>query len=164
VSWRAEFVRGAGTVVVAARHVRADRWLVRIGDRSHEVTAARLPDGRVRFELDGAWFEADLAPLGRGVQVRVAGRTWLLAPVRARARGGEKASGTVEAPMTGTIQKVLRRQGETVAAGDVLLVLTAMKMEHKLTAAIGGLLAVLDAEPGRTVEAGTVLARIEPTP
>ena len=64
--------------------------------------------------------------------------------------------------MTGTIQKVLRKKGDAVAAGDVLIVLTAMKMEHKLSAAIAGVLVELNAEAGQAVESGALLARVEP--
>lgn len=162
MSARKEFVRGAGTVVVTARHVRDALWSVRIGDEAREVEARRLADGRLRITIDGRAFDADCAPCGDQLQVRVDGRTHLLAAAGARARAAEPASGVIEAPMTGTIQKVLRHQGDEVATGDVLIVLTAMKMEHRLTAAVGGVLVELHAVPGQAVESGMLLARIEP--
>ena len=79
------------------------------------------------------------------------------------ARGGA-TTGTSGAdlvsPMQGTIVKVAVANGDTVAEGDLIVVLEAMKMEQPLTAHCAGVVSGLEAVAGDTVSAGTVLASI----
>ncbi|MET0977986.1 MAG: biotin carboxylase N-terminal domain-containing protein [Paeniglutamicibacter terrestris] len=63
-------------------------------------------------------------------------------------------------PMQGTIVKVAVAEGDTVAEGDLIVVLEAMKMEQPLTAHCAGVVSGLSAVPGDTVSAGAVLASI----
>jgi acetyl-CoA/propionyl-CoA carboxylase biotin carboxyl carrier protein len=63
--------------------------------------------------------------------------------------------------MQGTIVKVAVEEGQSVADGDVLVVLEAMKMEQPITAARSGVVTGLNAEIGATVSAGAVLCSIE---
>jgi acetyl-CoA/propionyl-CoA carboxylase biotin carboxyl carrier protein len=83
-------------------------------------------------------------------------------PKRARRSGaGSAASGdSVTAPMQGTIIKVAVEEGQTVSAGDLLVVLEAMKMEQPLTAHKDGTVTSLNTEIGTTVPAGTVLCEL----
>ena len=68
--------------------------------------------------------------------------------------------GNVTAPMQGTIVKLLVEVGETVAAGESLLVLEAMKMENHIAAEIDGTVKEIRAAAGDTVGAGDVLVVI----
>ena len=84
------------------------------------------------------------------------------APKRSAKKSGGAASGdTVSAPMQGTIVKVAVEEGQTVAAGDLVVVLEAMKMEQPLTAHKAGTVTSLSAEVGATVPSGTVLLEIK---
>ena len=74
----------------------------------------------------------------------------------AKAGGDELAS-----PMQGTIVKVAVSDGDTVAEGDLVLVLEAMKMEQPITAHKAGKVSGLSAKPGDTVTSGAVLATIK---
>jgi acetyl-CoA/propionyl-CoA carboxylase biotin carboxyl carrier protein len=62
--------------------------------------------------------------------------------------------------MQGTIVKIDVTEGQTVAAGDLIVVLEAMKMEQPLTAHKAGTITKLSAEVGTTVPSGTVLCEI----
>ncbi|HEY0717031.1 MAG TPA: biotin carboxylase N-terminal domain-containing protein [Streptosporangiaceae bacterium] len=64
-------------------------------------------------------------------------------------------------PMQGTIVKLVASDGQTVSAGDPVVVLEAMKMEQPLTAHKDGTVAGLAVEVGQTVTSGTVICRIE---
>jgi propionyl-CoA carboxylase alpha chain len=65
--------------------------------------------------------------------------------------------------MPGTVVRVAEglTEGSAVEAGQPLLWLEAMKMEHRITAPATGTLTSLNAEPGRQVEVGTLLAVVE---
>jgi acetyl-CoA/propionyl-CoA carboxylase biotin carboxyl carrier protein len=84
------------------------------------------------------------------------------APKRTAKKGGSAASGdAVAAPMQGTIVKVAVEEGQVVEAGDLVVVLEAMKMEQPLTAHKAGTVSGLTAEVGATVPSGTVLLEIK---
>ncbi|MFB7469600.1 biotin carboxylase N-terminal domain-containing protein [Kitasatospora sp. NPDC056184] len=70
--------------------------------------------------------------------------------------------GALLAPMPGTVVRATAAVGDTVTAGQPLLVLEAMKMEHRITAPADGILAELRAVPGRQVETGALLAVVKP--
>ena len=75
--------------------------------------------------------------------------------------GGSAASGSVEAPMQGTIVKVLVEVGQEVEAGAGILVLEAMKMENQINAEKAGTVAEIKVAAGDTVGGGDILAVIE---
>lgn len=86
---------------------------------------------------------------------------WPAPPAR-RADGEGGPAGTVAvAPLAGTIAAVLVQPGQDVAAGQVLAVIHAMKMEHPVRADADGRVVEVCASPGATVAAGEVLVRLE---
>ncbi|MBV8932996.1 MAG: biotin/lipoyl-binding protein, partial [Kutzneria sp.] len=72
------------------------------------------------------------------------------------------AEGTTLAPMPGTVMLVAVEPGAQVVAGEELVVLEAMKMRHRVLAAVSGIVTDLPVRPGQQVAAGTVLAVVEP--
>ena len=80
----------------------------------------------------------------------------------AGADAGGTAGGALTAPMPGTVTLVKAAVGDSVTAGQVVLVVEAMKMEHALTAPFDGTVAELRAAPGTTVALDEVLAVVEP--
>ncbi|MBY3986632.1 acetyl/propionyl/methylcrotonyl-CoA carboxylase subunit alpha [Rhodococcus fascians] len=84
---------------------------------------------------------------------------------KARTRGGAgagAASGdSVTAPMQGTVVKVAVDEGQEVAAGDLVAVLEAMKMENPVTAHKAGTITGLSVTAGDAITQGTVLAEIK---
>lgn len=83
---------------------------------------------------------------------------------RSASRGADQsaaASGTITAPMQGTVIKVLVTEGQTVAQGDAVLVLEAMKMENQIQADKAGKVAKINCKAGDTVGSGDVLLVIE---
>lgn len=84
---------------------------------------------------------------------------------KARKRGahaGAAASGdAVTAPMQGTVVKVAVEEGQEIAAGDLVAVLEAMKMENPVAAHKDGVVTGLAAEPGAAITQGTVLCEIK---
>ena len=77
------------------------------------------------------------------------------APVSAPA-GGE----AVSSPMPGTILAVNVKAGDAVKAGDVLMILEAMKMENEICAPVDGTVSAVSVNQGATVETGSLLCTI----
>ncbi len=75
--------------------------------------------------------------------------------------GGAVASGSVEAPMQGTIVKLLVEVGDTVEVGAGIVVLEAMKMENQINAEKAGTVKEIKVAAGDTVGGGDILAVIE---
>lgn len=71
------------------------------------------------------------------------------------------AHGSLLAPMPGSVVRVGAAVGDTVSAGQPLIWLEAMKMEHTIAAPEDGVLAELNVAAGQQVEVGAVLARVE---
>ncbi|TDD93781.1 acetyl/propionyl/methylcrotonyl-CoA carboxylase subunit alpha [Actinomadura rubrisoli] len=106
----------------------------------------------VAFAGDRVHIDSRLGPVALTVVPRFADPSGHLAP------------GSLLAPMPGTVVRVETEPGAAVAEGQTLLVLEAMKMEHRITAPSAGTVAELNVITGRQVEAGTVLAVIAENP
>jgi len=78
-------------------------------------------------------------------------------------RGGAVAGGLV-APMPGTVLAVRVAPGDTVAAGQLLMIVEAMKMEHRITAPRAGTVTEVRARPGDQVSGGDLLAVLDEAP
>ena len=120
------------------------------------------PDERERVvvEVGGRRLEVVL-PAGLGAGGGAPAR-----PSRPGAAGGKKAGAAASgdaltSPMQGTIVKVVAEEGQQVAAGDLVVVLEAMKMEQPLTAHKAGTVTGLTAEVGATVTTGAVICEIK---
>jgi len=82
-------------------------------------------------------------------------------PERFPPPGSQLAAGSLVAPLPGTVVKVRVAVGDTVAAGDTLVTIEAMKMEHEVRAPADGRVAEVDVAAGDQVEAGRVLVVVE---
>ena len=71
------------------------------------------------------------------------------------------AQGSLLAPMPGSVLRIGAEVGDTVTAGQPLVWLEAMKMEHTVTAPADGVLTELNVEVGQQVDVGAVLARVD---
>ena len=114
----------------------------------------------VVVEVNGKRMEVSLPDLGGGAKpaAKPAAKTRKSRSARGAAKGG---GDELTSPMQGTIVKVAASDGDTVAEGDLILVLEAMKMEQPITAHKAGKVSGLSAKPGDTVTSGAVLATIK---
>jgi 3-methylcrotonyl-CoA carboxylase alpha subunit len=125
------------------------------------------PRQTATFLLDGEQVEIALEGDASGegetsVLVAENGKVWQLSHWRVDGSGHHGAhDGDILAPMPGTITSVEVSRGDTVAKGQKLLAMEAMKMEHTLTAPFDGTVAELTAQVGQQVQVEALLARIE---
>jgi propionyl-CoA carboxylase alpha chain len=150
------------------------------GDTEHRVeyrftrTGLTLPeDGSVRLVssapddvvlTDGDGVSCTFAVKRYGDEVYVdsaRGPVHLVALPRFPDPGSAVEKGSLLAPMPGNVIRLGAQAGDTVTAGQPLIWLEAMKMEHTIAAPADGLLAELNVTTGQQVEVGAVLARVE---
>jgi biotin carboxyl carrier protein len=117
-------------------------YVVRIGGREYRATVKELTPEQATMEVDGQEYRIELLQLGRRSLPRGGGRTVAVpsaapAPVTPRAVGGP-ADDIVAAPMPGLVLAVKVKEGERIQAGQVLLVMEAMKMENAIAAPFTG--------------------------
>ncbi|TGO04114.1 acetyl/propionyl/methylcrotonyl-CoA carboxylase subunit alpha [Serinibacter arcticus] len=128
-------------------------------------SAPELEVERVVVEVGGKRLEVVLPASLGGLGGLMGGRARAARPTRPRAVGRSSASAAgngaaLTSPMQGTIVKVAVAEGDTVAAGDLVVVLEAMKMEQPLVAHRDGVVTGLRASAGAGVTAGEVLCEI----
>ncbi|MFF8836223.1 acetyl/propionyl/methylcrotonyl-CoA carboxylase subunit alpha [Streptomyces sp. NPDC015130] len=137
-------------------------------DGGYEVTAPEgvrvvsAEPGRVRLEVSGVVRDFEVATYGAGEVVH-AGAHRLTPRPRFPDPADQREPGSLLAPMPGTVVRLADglAVGDRVAAGQPLLWLEAMKMEHRVTAPASGTLTALHAAPGRQVEVGALLAVVQ---
>ncbi|MFF2163673.1 acetyl/propionyl/methylcrotonyl-CoA carboxylase subunit alpha [Streptomyces sp. NPDC058175] len=124
------------------------------------VRVVRATPALVVLEVDGVVRKFDVAAHGERVYVNGAALTALPRLPEPVAR---QEPGSLLAPMPGTVVRLAEglAEGVTVAAGQPLIWLEAMKMEHRITAPASGTLTALHAAPGRQVEVGALLAVVQ---
>ncbi|MFF4254197.1 biotin carboxylase N-terminal domain-containing protein [Streptomyces sp. NPDC001663] len=140
---------------VRYRHTRA-------GLEADGVRVVHAAADLVVLEVDGVQRKFKVARYGDRVFVNA---TALTALPRFPDPTAQHAPGSLLAPMPGTVVKVAEglAVGAAVKAGEPLLWLEAMKMQHKVSAPVTGTLSALHVVPGRQVTVGSLLAVVEET-
>ncbi|RFS81288.1 hypothetical protein D0T12_32095 [Actinomadura spongiicola] len=163
------------------RHVETQCLADRHGNVTRETALQRARRALAEFEIAGVAtvlpfhraIVTDPAPTARrSVTAEVDGKRVEVvlhtsadpAPARPRPRRAEPRQTNGDAllyPLQSTVVKVLAEEGATVAAGDTIVVVEAMKMEQPLTAHKPGTISALNAHPGRPVTPGTQICLIQ---
>ena len=130
------------------------------------VTVHHAGDGWIDFDTGGQRHR--LHVLAAGDQVWVQGPDGDVAltavPRFPEAERGEAVAGGLVAPMPGTVLAVHAAPGDTVAQGQLLMIVEAMKMEHRITAPAAGTVTEVRARPGDQVSGGDLLAVLDEAP
>ncbi|MEU4873304.1 acetyl/propionyl/methylcrotonyl-CoA carboxylase subunit alpha [Streptomyces sp. NPDC021608] len=162
-------VPGHDPVTVRVRGTADGEWEVLLDGeetprRSSGILPPRPDDPRFVCRLDGVTHA--FAALPDGAWLGRDGDAWHVRdhdPVAASlTRGAHAGADSLTAPMPGTVTVVKVAVGDEVAAGQSLLVVEAMKMEHVICAPHAGTVAELDVTPGTTVAMDQVLAVVAP--
>ena len=111
-------------------------------------------------DAEGHHHIAHATKVGDTWWVHAHGQTLRYTVVEAGATHGAVGGGLI-APMPGTVLDVLVKVGQTVHAGDTLMVLEAMKMEHRIVAASDGVVSKIHFAAGERVSQGAALLEIE---
>jgi 3-methylcrotonyl-CoA carboxylase alpha subunit len=143
-------------------------WTLSRDGATFALADAARADDSIAFVLDGEPRQLPVARDDQGLLIGFGGRGYRVeheAPLDLDHLGGghTRASGhmSLEAPMPGTIIKVLVSEGDTVEANQPLLVLEAMKMEHTVVAPYAGVVAAIPFGPGQLVSGGMTLIELD---
>ena len=157
------------------------------GGPEREVEIATRPDGKIGARIDGEEITAALETLSDGsAMLAVGGRRYRISGTKranaifvsagtmsveyqiVEARRGAHKSGltapTVDAPMPGTVLKILVKEGARVETNDALIVLEAMKTETTLNAESPALIKRICVQVGQRVDHGATLIELGPAP
>ncbi|MBX7069798.1 MAG: acetyl-CoA carboxylase biotin carboxylase subunit [Microthrixaceae bacterium] len=152
----------------STKWVESDLDLTGVNSKPAGAVVAEDGETKVRRDVDvevnGKKFAVSMWVPESAAAPVAAGSGAAKAKPRRSSGGGAAAaagSGTLTAPMQGTIVKVTVAEGDEVAEGDTICVLEAMKMENAITADKAGKVAKLSVEAGQSVGSGDVLAVIE---
>ncbi|HET6355991.1 acetyl/propionyl/methylcrotonyl-CoA carboxylase subunit alpha [Streptomyces sp.] len=167
-AWTVHHFRVPGQDPVAIR-VRGEATDAELLPGAGEIQRTRLvhaDSGNVTLELDGVTHRFQCAPSPEGTWLGRDGESWHVQdhdPVEASLSGAAHAGAdTLAAPMPGTVTVVKVAVGDEVEAGQGLLVVEAMKMEHVISAPHAGTVTELDVTPGSTVAMDQILAVVTP--
>ncbi len=133
-----------------------------VAGHTGEARILRSQDGRIELEIDGV--QRTLSVVSRGAAHWVqgaAGEVQLAELPRFPEREREQAAGGYLAPMPGRIVSVNVKAGQQVTAGELLVIVEAMKMEHAITCAEGGTVKEVRVAAEEQVEAGHVLLVVD---
>jgi propionyl-CoA carboxylase alpha chain len=151
---------------LAARYIRNrdGSFNYEVGEQSGIVRIMASSDGATDLEIDGV--QRTLSVTSAGLQHWVQstrGEVALVEIPRFPEPEPEEIAGGYAAPMPGRIVAVHVEAGQAVGGGDLLIILEAMKMEHRISASEDGTVTEVRVTAGQQVEAGDVLLVIDTT-
>jgi propionyl-CoA carboxylase alpha chain len=145
---------------VIARYLRNrdGGFMYDVNGHPGEARIIRSEDGRIELEIDGVQRTLSVASDGLRHWVQSAtGEVGLVEIPRFPEPEREHVAGGYAAPMPGKIAAVNVEPGQRVSAGQVLIIVEAMKMEHLITCTEDGTVTEVRVTEGAQVEAGEVL-------
>lgn len=125
---------------------------------------------RFRITVNGHVYEVEAEEIGetgqnvgRSTEVPINAPTPspAIAPTAPMGVPGATASQTVSAPLPGTVLAIKATEGQRVAAGEVVVILEAMKMENEIISPVTGVVRQIAISKGDSVNVGDVLLHIE---
>ena len=122
---------------------------------------------KFRVVLDGIAHEVEVEELGASVVSSVPAPEAATAPMaapavpKAAAPKPAAAAGAITAPLQGTVLDVPVKAGQAVKAGQILVVIEAMKMENEVVAPADGTVASVSVQKGDAVAAGDPLVTLQ---
>ena len=142
------------------------RWQIAIGSE-HALCDEQQVVNEHEFEIDARpnriWVGgklAHVAKVGDDWGIHLNGAIHVVSIDEQGAGGGGEADGMI-APMPGKVLEILCEEGDAVEEGQTLIVMEAMKMEHRIAANESGIITAIHHDVGEQVDAGATLIDID---
>jgi geranyl-CoA carboxylase alpha subunit len=142
-------------------------YVVDTDGREHRFEIEELDGDSIRFRADGVVQSASFLRDRDRLYIQYRGDTLAVRDLTRSAPAATALAGSdgkVRAAMNGRVVAVLVKQGDRVEAGQPVMTLEAMKMEHVHAAPIAGTISAIDVVEGEQVTTGKIVAEIEATP
>jgi propionyl-CoA carboxylase alpha chain len=157
------YLRGEAEVEVGYRLDKTAVDALVDGQPLGPVSLVACTPSSVDLVMDGVREHVDVLRVGGRVFLDgSAGTAELVEVDRFPDPAAQTTTGSLLAPMPGTVVKVAVTEGDRVTSGQPVVVLEAMKMEHTVAAPYDGTVTELNAVVSKQVDVGTVLAVVEP--
>ena len=151
-----------GRVTLDGEEVERSELLPLGGDGMHQLMTGSASTAFVaRSQQPGVW---DLHIDGRRLTADVVDERTRAIRALTRAAAGPTGPRPIKAPMPGMIVRIEAAVGDSVGAGQGVLIMEAMKMENELRADAGGVISRILVTPGQAVEKGAVLVEFQAEP
>jgi geranyl-CoA carboxylase alpha subunit len=147
----------------AARALAADEWAIRRGSDIFNIAVTASSGHEMVFRVGDQVLNLQYCVDGEWIWLRCDGRNHKLRDLTyqaPQAAGSDGGDGMLRAPMNGKIAALPIVVGQLVQAGQTLVVLEAMKMEHAMIAPFGGVLRAVHVSFGEQVAPGKILLEI----
>jgi 3-methylcrotonyl-CoA carboxylase alpha subunit len=154
--------------VVLAAQRDEHTWRLSVDGTTRDVECVAVRDQTLTLKLSGAYARLHVAQADDALLVAWRGRSYRLHKVQplsvdalSSSQSGVTGHTSLEAPMPGTIIKVLVQPGDHVAPNQPLIVLEAMKMEHTIVAPYAGVVSAVPFTTGQLVSGGATLIELD---
>jgi len=139
-------------------------YVLKIGDHEYRAQVREITSDRATIVVDDTTYDVDLVEIGRRPASpsvrRPTARPAPAAPPKPVGRPADEAPGAVVAPLPGLILRLQTKEGDSVQAGQPLLVMEAMKMENVVSAPHHGTVRKVFVAEGASVGEGEPLVEI----
>lgn len=150
-----------------------NQHVLRIAGREYQAEVRELTPERAVVVVDGKEYAVDLVRLGRrratadtvkavtgGVAPAIPPTVAPAPPPAPRQAPSARGEGGITAPMPGLVLAIKVKEGDTVQAGQALLVMEAMKMENAITASYNGTVSRVYVREGDSISEGDLLVEV----
>jgi glutaconyl-CoA/methylmalonyl-CoA decarboxylase subunit gamma len=156
-------------ITVEERH--PGLYKVLLGGKEYLVDYHESRDNLLSLIIDGRSYEVDidLSDSGERYRVDIQGDHFELEVVEEKKKklarklsAGLTGRQEIKSPMSGNVSKIMVKEGEAVGAGQVLMILEAMKMMNEIKSSVAGVIGSLNAKEGVPVATNELLCVVEP--
>jgi acetyl/propionyl-CoA carboxylase alpha subunit len=141
---------GDKDVHFALNYVNPNTIYIRIDNTIYDIYDVQIDDDMVNFMHKGLLYSIPYKDE----------QAILLAKMGYKS-GKKNNQGSIKSPMPGKIISIKKQVGDSVKAGEAVVILEAMKMENELKSPISGVVEVIYIEAGKSVEKNTILIEIK---
>jgi acyl-CoA carboxylase subunit alpha len=156
-----KFQIGGDEIGVSWSRTGASAYRARVFDSTVTAQVLSSAPGVIRIEIDGVQRAFRIAEAGDELYVHSSlGARVIIRPSRHPMPHASSEQASANSPMPGKVLKILVETGQKVSAGDPLIILEAMKMEHTMRAALDGVVESILVGAGEVVGPGQLLVQI----
>ena len=137
-------------------------YKMKINGEKYDARIKKYKNFQVVVEVNGIDYEIELEKTDRRKTeiVRSEKTKPALEVVKTSSKPVAASAGSVLAPIPGLVLRILVKEGDSITAGETVLILEAMKMESEITSATTGIISKIHVKEGASVQEGEILIEV----